>query len=477
MDNENTASPSYERDEYKKMEPRWQLLNALLEIEADIRKSKHKGVLLPPMPSEDPDVYKDRIENTFLWNSVEQTLDGMVGLITSNGHSVDSIKDEELKKQILTPGRGRTSLKNFVTKFTEAVCKYGHALILVSPPANNLKNKAQEKFKDIRPYWSIYIPENILNWRTDETGLASEANMIVLREYVEKADGTFGVSTVERYIVLEKGKATVYEEDKENENPIKIGAGVFTTAKGAPLDYIPATIAYYNQIAPFVSKPPLNSLANQSLEHTRLKSNSNLAIRMHQFPVAVFQGLDDKDSAISTIKLGPTVGLQLPMGASFKFEETTGRALETGLKQIEKNEQLQNEMSFKHLIGDNNISRDVSATEAYIKNYQKLSPLAKAAFNIMFAVQEAIKMHAEYLGIELDNEEQFKINFDIKNMSVSTDHVRVMIELVQNNVVPRSLVYEKLTNGTWFDTVESYEESRVKVLEETMEALNADQTI
>lgn len=462
-------SPSYIRNEYKEMLPRWELISQLLETKHDIRNSPHRQKIIPSMPAEDKDVYEDRVKNTFLWNSVEQTLGGMVGLITANGCSVDAIKNEELRKQVLQPTKGKESLKKFTSDLTKAVCQYGHALILVSPPENNLKSKADELKSDMRPYWSIYIPENVLNWRLDETGLAKNAHMIVLREFIELADGTFGVKTVPKYLVLRKGGATVYVRDEEVGEDRIVGMAEFKDSKGNMLREIPAVMAYYSETAPFVSKPPLNSLANQSLEHTRLKSNSNLAIRMHQFPVAVFKGLRDEDAQLTTIKLGPTVGLQLPEDADFKFEETNGSALNVGLKQIEKNEELQNEMSFKHLIGDKNISRDVSAAEALTKNFQKLSPLAKAAYNLTEAVNQAIQLHAKFLNIELDTEERFTMNFDIKNMSISTDQVRVMIELVQSQIIPRSVVFEKLSNGTWFDIVETYEQMRLKIDEENMD--------
>ena len=42
---------------------------------------------------------------------------------------------------------------------------YGNCWVIVDKPQSNAKTRAEELAQDIRPYLSIYTPENVVNWR------------------------------------------------------------------------------------------------------------------------------------------------------------------------------------------------------------------------------------------------------------------------------------------------------------------------
>ena len=41
---------------------------------------------------------------------------------------------------------------------------YGNCWVVVDKPQSNAKTRAEELAQDIRPYISIYTPENVVNW-------------------------------------------------------------------------------------------------------------------------------------------------------------------------------------------------------------------------------------------------------------------------------------------------------------------------
>ena len=41
---------------------------------------------------------------------------------------------------------------------------YGNCWVIIDKPQSNLRTRAEELQQDIRPYMSIYTPENIVNW-------------------------------------------------------------------------------------------------------------------------------------------------------------------------------------------------------------------------------------------------------------------------------------------------------------------------
>ena len=66
---------------------------------------------------------------------------------------------------------------------------YGHVWLMMDKPASNAGTKAEELEQDIRPYATMFTPENVFDWRYERTPSGRfELTYLKLRESVEKVD-------------------------------------------------------------------------------------------------------------------------------------------------------------------------------------------------------------------------------------------------------------------------------------------------
>lgn len=472
---------AHERDEYTQQKKRWDKLDALIERHTDIKDRTDKREYLIPMPAEQEEVYQDRVKRSYLWPAVTETLAGMVGIVTSKGFSVDTIKNDQLRAEILTPLKGDGSMTKLLDRFSKIVCQFGHGFILVSPGSEVNSNKAQDLQKKRRVRWTVYAPVSLINWAVkdeSESGDPRFAEYVILKKFEEEQEGDFGHDTVQVFLKISQEGTQRYEQREGESEPVPKGGIVpHQVASGEILGLLPMVAAYYTFLQPFVSKPPLNSMAQLNIAHLNASSNSDLAIRQSQFTIPVFSGVQKShEKDLNNLVTGPTTGLKLPAGIKFDLVETTGKSLDIGLKNITEIEKKINQMSFKELMADPNISRDVTATEAGIKQQNKLSPLAAAALNIESAINEAIRIHAAYLGIDITETERFKINFDLARVVLGSDEIRVMIELLQNRVITREILFEAISNGQLINSDLTYKEVKGIIDEESLDFEDANNT-
>lgn len=450
---------SHERKEYELQKVRWETINALLEKEQNLKDLRYAEIskYLLKMPGESDEIHSDRIKRINYWPAVPETLQGMVGILTAKGHSIDTIKDEELKNQVSYPLKGDLSLATLIDQFTTAVCEFGIAYMLISPGSNVQATAKGDLEADRKVKWTIYTPVSVINWSYSDAGLTGDprhADYLVLKQFKEVKDGDFGHEVIEEYLKISKEGTIVYHDKGGEAGPERVSELIpHTDINGNPLGFIPMVAAYYKKsLKPFVTTPPLNSIAQLSLNHLNIQSNHDLAVRHSQFPIPVFKNVTaEQRKKMSDLKIGPSLALLLPEGVEFQMVETTGRSLQQGAESLKSTEEKINQLSYRELMADPNISRDVSAEETKVKYQNKVSPLAAAGLNIQQAINDAIQVHAAYLGKKVTEAEQFKLSFDIARISLSSDEIRALIELTQNRIITREMVYEKVSNGLLLD--------------------------
>ena len=112
---------------------------------------------------------------------------------------------------------------------------YGHVYILIDKPESNAGTRAEELEQDIRPYVSIYTPENVFDWRyTRQPSGRFQLTYLKLRESIDRVDDT----TTEIYYkiwteeTIQTWKSTNNQDQMmdEIENPIKRVPAVFLPA-------------------------------------------------------------------------------------------------------------------------------------------------------------------------------------------------------------------------------------------------------
>tara|TARA_R100001460_G_scaffold63736_2_gene103924 strand:- start:2256 stop:3686 length:1431 start_codon:yes stop_codon:yes gene_type:complete len=115
--------------------------------------------------------------------------------------------------------------RNFDTVMREVQMNasiYGNCWVIVDKPQTNFKTRAEELQQDIRPYISIYTPENVVNWNyrraasgrfyLDYLVLVEDINedRAILKVFTEETISTFEVEEYEKEYA--EGEAKLLEE-------------------------------------------------------------------------------------------------------------------------------------------------------------------------------------------------------------------------------------------------------------------------
>jgi hypothetical protein len=112
---------------------------------------------------------------------------------------------------------------------------YGNVWILVDKPESNATTRAEELEQEIRPYLSLFTPENVFDWQFERTPSGRfELTYLKLRESVDREDATTIVSyfRIWRKDVIQHWKSDGDRETmmEEKENPLGTIPAVFLPA-------------------------------------------------------------------------------------------------------------------------------------------------------------------------------------------------------------------------------------------------------
>jgi len=92
---------------------------------------------------------------------------------------------------------------------------YGNVWIMVDKPQSNARTRAEELDQDIRPYVSLFTPENVFDWKWERTPSGRfELTYLKLREAVDRETATTKVSY---YRVWRKDTIEYWKSDGEDE--------------------------------------------------------------------------------------------------------------------------------------------------------------------------------------------------------------------------------------------------------------------
>ena len=122
------------------------------------------------------------------------------------------------------------SLNSFMKQAQIWSSVYGHVWILVDKPESNAQTRAEELDQDIRPYLSLFTPENVFDWKWERTPSGRfELTYLKLREAVDRENATTKVSY---YRIWRKDTIQQWKSDGDKEEMI--------SEIGNPLGKIPA---------------------------------------------------------------------------------------------------------------------------------------------------------------------------------------------------------------------------------------------
>jgi hypothetical protein len=417
-------------------------------------------VYIPKYKAEKPDAYKRRATSATVYGGLGRTLSAANGMLFA--------KPPEKSKTGWTPeleshfdnidGKGTGGVV-FVKRRSEDSMADGFTVILVDhpqPPNDVEVHAGNEKALNLRPFWSSYTRADVLSWRTAVVKNVETVVQVVLREAAYVNEGRFGVLPRTRYRVcaLTAVGATwqLLEEQKNAGGNVvavtQVGAGAFVDRSGAPFDIIPIAVIYAGRTdAILTAHPPLLDVAYANLQHWRKATNLSFYEDQCCFPQPTITGelARDPNGAPMPFTMGPAVLVQVTAGSTYEMKELTGSSLATlrdGLATM-KDEISELGMSFLAKKTRGVETAEAKRLDAAAEN----STLATSAQGIEDGINQALMLHARYLGIPAEQAPTLKLNRDFDQLAMDAATMTVYVQAVAQAGLPVRLLLQSWQAG------------------------------
>lgn len=315
--------PSYECAEYRDQCPRWEYLwdmfsgsdNWLYRLRGgDVVLGEKLRVYLPPEANEPDTAYRSRVLMSLYDRRFARSVRIYTDLVLHD-YFLDIPKGSTFNVDNLD--RTGTPFYNFWAEVAINALVYGHTFVLVDKDPGQYRSEYDRRMRG-KPYLVSYSPLDLINWRTDKTGVT----LAVFRETVVVPAGDYGEKSVVRYRVLRPDSWQLWEGEP----------GGLELVGSGKLNGIPLVGIYSHQIGPFMSDPPLKTLADLNLAHYQLNSDHRQKLHKCCLPTPVRTGTMTQGEPLI---LGPNTFVDLPDGGSFRWEEPLALSLAESRRDIE----------------------------------------------------------------------------------------------------------------------------------------------
>jgi hypothetical protein len=360
------------------------------------------GKYLEPYYYESRDDYEKRLRAVGLDNHVKSIVGiynsflfrrepkRMYGSIENNPGLQPFLADADLD--------GR-SFMQFLRETSALAMVYGNVWVLCDKPTTQALTRADELAQGIRPYVSLFTPENVLDWKYERTaaGLYELTYLKVKEEVLEN----------KQYIrEYTKEEINVYLIDGDNKT-----GDLFETMPNS-LNKIPA-VCVYAQRGPIrgVGISPMGDIADIQKELYEMSSEIEQIIRLTNHPSLVKTADTEATSGAGSI-------IQLPDGLDPGLKpyllQPDGANIESVLDTITKKVDAIDRIA--SLGGIRSVeSRRLSGIGLQTEFQMLNAKLADFAMNLEHAEDQIWRLGAQYQGTTWDGEINYPRNFSIQD--------------------------------------------------------------
>ncbi len=291
------------------------------------------------------------------------------------------------------------SYDSFMRDLSSYTMVYGNTWVIVDKPISNAMTRAEELQQEIRPYVSMFTPENVLDW-----------------EYTRQANGLYTLTYL-------KVKEEAYEDDQyireytpEEINVYKLNGadktGDIIDSMPNPLGKIPAVCVYAQRSnIRGVGVSAVGDIADIQKELYEFGSEIEQIIRLTNHPSLVLeQGVEASAGAGAIIQMPPSAD---PAKKPYLLQPD-GASIEAVLDTMER--KVNNIDRMACLGGIRSIeSRRLSGIGLQTEFQMLNAKLADFAMNLEHAEEQIWRLWAEYQGDAWEGEVEYPRSFSIQD--------------------------------------------------------------
>ena len=419
------------------------IIDDLLGGTATMRKAAQ--TYLFQMEMEEPDSYRKRLERSTLYPALSETLSQMTGRVFFNPIDVADVTEtvQALFDDVDLVGN---NLDVFASRWFYSALAYGCSFALIDfTRVEAVKNRAEEKALNARPYWVHIKPHQVLGMKTARVNGKQAITQFryVVNEQVE--DGEFGVKTVKHVYVYEISKVRKFSEA---EGEFRLESELLLTAQNRPLDFVP--------VVPFITKrneltnaiePPLMELAYLNVKHWQSQSDQDNITNIARVPLLAIYSNDE----VKQLSIGGSA-IHLPVDSSMQFVEHSGQAIASGVESLKDLEEQMKTAGAKLLTKTALAMTDSQARDEAGKEISQLRLLANRFED---AIDLALEYTGHWLGIAKEQAGNVQISGNIENDLDPSASMASVIQLRNAGVISNQSTFnEAKRRGLLADSLE-----------------------
>jgi hypothetical protein len=432
-----------------------------------------------------PDEYLKRLKMSFLFPAYDDTIRKVSSRPFQKGISVTTTGNPLIDKLVDDCDRKGTSLTSFARMLHDMACDRGVGHFLVDLPAVQANSLAQQIELDIRPYFSLVHPDNLINWGwvQDATG-RDVLDFICIYEQADVMDPAdqFRAKRIERIRYWSREAWQIWERDRVQTDQVKRGFALgsndliqtptqslqhngsdqsqaYTLVREGTnvLGKVPLVTYYTHKREPLTGKPPLLDLAWLNVKHWQTSSQQNYILHYVRAPMIQGKGLTQEQ-----IEQGVTLGAGATMlstdpNFAMSYLEPSGGATQAGREDIQDTEQQMAALGMQPLLVTTGPD---TATGATIDEVRAQSEAQAWAESLEWALYNGYQMAAAWIGYPLPEDVDVTVFRDFGLvMRSAQDLAMLQADAAAGRVTTERYLLEAKRRGLYGDDLDPAEQA------------------
>lgn len=461
---------------YSKYFPKWKKCRDVIEGEDSVKRFRE--LYLPRPSGMDNDDYKSYLMRAQFFNASGRTLDGLCGMLNRKPPIIE-VPENFSNYLDNVDGKGH-SLNQFINSSMRDTLITGWGGVLVDmPKTENIISQRDFEENELYAYMTYYKAESIIKCRYFHNGRRQSLKYVVFKEEVEIDTAEYETEERYYYRCCEIDEEGYYRQTLYNDN-MEILEQTYPSGKNGKFKFIPF---YFLSAEDEPQEPILDDMINVNLSHFRKSADYENGLHWTGVPTPWSQGADVETHIVNgmevaePLKLGGTVVLNLPAGASLHYLEFSGSGCS----------QLANAMQFDEermaILGARIISQERKGVEAAetakIHRAGENSVLADFAINMSIIFTKLLKIYLEWsAGTDIqDDEIKVKINTDYDVSTMSSQQLTALVSLWQTGAIAKSDLFYNLKDGEILEADRKFDDLNAEVDEEQQAKITQTQNI
>lgn len=440
---------NYVHPDYQYHKQDWDLIRDLLSGE---RRVKEMGPLyLPPLGKDSGATYADYKERAVFVNMLARTVNGLVGTVFRRNVKVLDIPASEQKLfQSVTPDGA--SLNLFSKLVANEVFAIGRVGVLVD----------RDELGINPPYFTIYLAENILSWRSVVKDGKEFLDYVLLREIIETPNylvgGVLGADFLDRptlsarYRVLRINEQEQYIQEVYEPTFVdkRLGYSIGTSPtktivpvrNGAPMDFIPMTIFGPNAPSTSIQRSPVIDIATLNLAHYRTSAQLEHGRFFTALPVYYIAKAPGQTEQAEYV-VGPSVVWETAPGEKPGIIEFFGTGLNTLATSLIEKEEAISQLGGR-IMGIRAAATSESEIIFKLKQANEMSVLINVTESLGAGFTTLCRWRLWWENKDSAETARVIFNQDFKSLNIGARELRALASLYQANILPIDEVYRVL---------------------------------